>query len=212
VDVTVIPGSRVADARRLLPAMQARFLGADVAGRWAVDAALDAASSGTPVLLLPPGVGEPGPISTVLVPHEGSQSVFPGIDLAGQVARAADASVVVLHVSGGSRPAPGGLAAPRMADHAYHDWTEWRGEFARRFLESLPLGWVLKVATGPPAGAVLRAARELHADLIVAAWKGDARHGRARTMKALLAGAPCPVLLVLEFERAANGVNGPPVP
>jgi nucleotide-binding universal stress UspA family protein len=133
----------------------------------------------------------------VLVPHDGTpitSLVLESVDyLATQ-----SAEVVALHVAGAELPAQAGsLQALRMVDHDGHDWRDWREEFGRRFFRVSPAILPrLELATGPRSEAILRAARHLPADLLVLAWSGVLKAGRAQTLRAVCRAAPCPVLLV----------------
>jgi nucleotide-binding universal stress UspA family protein len=52
------------------------------------------------------------------------------------------------------------------------------------------------VEVGDPAEAIVRVARELRSDVIVMAWSGSIDPDRARTAKAVLRSAPCPVMFL----------------
>jgi nucleotide-binding universal stress UspA family protein len=84
-----------------------------------------------------------------------------------------------------------------MIDHGGHDWREWREEFSRRFFKR-PSGVPtrVQVEVGHRSEVIVRTARLLPADLIVMAWGGVLRAGRALTLRAVCDAAPCPVLLV----------------
>lgn len=121
------------------------------------------------------------------------------------------AQIVVLHVPSLEPPQEAGsLPAPRLADHVYFDWLKWRGESLQRFtraVERVPLR--LEVALELPRETILTQARRLRADLMVVTWKGEARAGRAETLKAVAAGASCPVIIIREqTEPARNRHRG----
>lgn len=173
---------------------QAAVAGADV------DAALAAGAGGRSVLFVPPGARVPRRLRRILVLHEGSPAVTPGLQAADEAAVAAGAVLVVVHVpTAATPPEPGSLPAPRFVDHDGYDWSEWRDEFVRRFCARARAADVsLDVVTGEVVPSVLARAKRLRADLVVVTWKGDAGPGHAGTVRSVLGAAPCPVLVVPE--------------
>ncbi len=137
--------------------------------------------------------------------HEGSPGAHPGLDAADAGALMCGGEIVVLHVpflkvvgGAGSRP------APRFADHAHHDWAEWRREFCRRFCRcSEGVEVRLEVGLGPPGPAIVEAARRLRAELVILSW-GRFTSGRAETVKTVLGSSPVPMLVVRADPRHAD--------
>lgn len=200
--VLIIPGRAAPRARRLL----------DSAG-WTLEpgphdldvgSALAAAAEGRPVLFVPSGARVARRLRRILVLHEGSPSVAAGVDAADEAAVASGAEITVLHVPTVEPPATAGsLPAPHLADHAPHDWEEWRREFLERFCGRSPgVPLRLEVATGPPVESMLGAARRFRSDLVVSTWKGELGPGRAERLKSVVLDAPSPVLILLEREAA----------
>jgi nucleotide-binding universal stress UspA family protein len=198
--MNVVPGVLVHDAAAL-----AQIAGWDVGTSAAaaftqdeVTAAMAAGADGGMVLFVPPPARVPLRISRIMVPHDGTPITSRTLERADDLVAGSGAEVVALHVIEPYLPDQAGtLAAPRMLDHDGNDWSDWRDEFGRRFfLPSTGILRQLEVAVGPCSGMILRAARRLSADLLIMAWGGVLRAGRARTVRAVCSGAPCAVLLV----------------
>jgi hypothetical protein len=87
------------------------------------------------------------------------------------------------------------MTVPQYTDQPHYAWAAWQREFIHRFCDCFagsPEGFL--VAVGDPGEEVLRVARERQSDLVVLAWKGELDGERARTVRSVLSGAPCPVL------------------
>lgn len=198
----VVPDSALESARELLGSTRMALEAAGQGEASDVGAALRAGRSGEPVLFVPPGVRIAAGLACILVSHEGSPDVAPGLKAARELAQGSGARIVVLHVPAAQVPRrPGSLPAPRFADRPHHEWREWRREFERRFLAHVSdCRCALEVAIGQPARVLVREARRLPADLIVTTWKADASAGHAKTLRAVLEETPCPVLVVVESE------------
>ena len=162
-------------------------------------------------MLFAPDTARVARLRRILVPHEGTPDVAPGLESAARIARPIGAEVVVLHVPAMERPEDlSSLPAPRFADRPYHEWREWRAEFERRFLGCLGgTRWSLEVGRGAPPDAVVGAARSLPADLIIATWKASGDRDRASTLRGTLLHAPCPVLVLAERPGGQPG-EAPP--
>lgn len=196
--VVLVPGSALGRARSLgVDAgweLEATRLEADVEG------ALAEVTGGRPLLFVPPRARVPRRLRRILIPHEGSPAAARGVEVADALAGTCGAALTILHVpSFDALAGAGSFPAPRFVDRPHHDWSAWRREFERRFCRcSEGVEVSLRVATGSPAASILESAGRLHADLIVLSWKGDRRPGRAETLKRVLGGSPCPVLVVAE--------------
>lgn len=147
-----------------------------------------------PVVLVPPTRGDvPWAPITALLPLDGTPASAEALPYAERLG----ADLRLLHVARPAHaPEPGVFTAPRYTDQPQHEWGAWREEFAVRAGCPGPPACPARVdvAGGEPEAAVLAAARE--ADLVVVAWHGSLARGRAPTLRALLCGAPCPVLVV----------------
>ncbi|WP_312217920.1 universal stress protein [Brevundimonas sp.] len=149
----------------------------------------------------------------VLLPHEGtsaaSDAVKPGVELA----RRADADLLVLLVAAPGPASPqarGSLTSPFYLDQPQHEWPAWAGEFMERLACICPLSDLrvrLLLARGSPASEILRVAREESVDLIILTWKGIWAPERAETLKAVVREAACPAMVVRV--RAGGGSNSP---
>src|SRR6185295_16287875 len=96
-------------------------------------AAIGLVGRGRAVLLMPEATHGAGRLRRIVVIHEGSRGDRAGMDAADDAAVASGAKVIVLHVPS-KHPSRSAASLPfRMADHAVHDWAEWREEFMRRF-------------------------------------------------------------------------------
>jgi nucleotide-binding universal stress UspA family protein len=136
----------------------------------------------------------------MLAPHDGSPAVSDALRPAAELARAAGAELVVLQVAtdGAGTLETGSIAPPTYVDQVQYSWPAWSGEFLQRLAIICPLADVpvrLLVAHGDPAAETIRVAGEESADLIVLAWKGPWDEPHASTLKALLLGALCPVMV-----------------
>ena len=162
-----------------------------------------ASAEGRLVLLVPRGATVPVRLAHILVPHDGTPATAVALDAIDDLAAGSRAEIVVLHVLGSELPVEAGtFQAPRMVDHDGDDWHDWREEFGRRFPHrsaNLLLG--LQVVVGPRSEMILRTAYRLPADLVVIAWGGQPKAGRAWTLRSVCGAAPCPVLLVAAAPR-----------
>jgi nucleotide-binding universal stress UspA family protein len=150
------------------------------------------------VLFVPPSTEIPSRLAQILVPHDGCPSTCMSLDTIAELVAQTLATVVLLHVAGTELPSESGsFQALRMVDHAGNDWTAWRDQFIDNVFRGWPqIPLQLHLSTGPPAEAILEAARRLRSDLVVMAWSGVLREGRASTLRSVCADASFPVLLV----------------
>jgi nucleotide-binding universal stress UspA family protein len=156
----------------------------------------------SPVVLVPPGRGTaPWHLHHVLVPHDGTPTTSAGVRPAAELAERSGAELLVAHVTGtGVAPLePGSLTMSRYLDQPHHEWPAWTDEFIKRFACICPLGHLhvrLFLAHGDPAMEIVRLAKKQFMDLIVLAWRGKWEGDRAATLKAVLRGAHCPVMVI----------------
>jgi nucleotide-binding universal stress UspA family protein len=155
-----------------------------------------------PVVLVPPGDGGASwTIREVLLPHDGTPSTARAVRRASELARSAGALLRVLHVATSAEASaePGSLTVPRYLDQPQHEWPSWAEEFLQRLsgVCDLDLDRLrLVLGHGQPGDEVLRVARDSRPDLILLAWRASAEPGRGRTIRTVLAGARCPVMVV----------------
>lgn len=160
-----------------------------------------------PVVFVRPDRGRaPWALHRVLLPHDGTPTTSAAIPPAAKVAATAAAELDVLHIAApGSSPSEerGSLAPPRYIDQPQHEWPAWAGEFLERLGGACDLGSLkvrMSLGTGAPSDEVLRRAAENASDLVVLAWRGAWDGERAATVKAVLRGAPCPVMIIRSKE------------
>ncbi|HEX3246560.1 MAG TPA: universal stress protein [Chloroflexota bacterium] len=167
----------------------------------------------SPVILVRPEVGkrfeaEHRRLKRLLLPLDGAPITAAALGPAVEIACMCEAELDVLHVVGPGIRAnghPGTLSVPRYQDQPHLSAQRWTREFLRRFCNDFPKQpeHVL-VRVGDPGKSIVGVARELHSDLIVIAWKAEFDGNRARTARAVLRNAPCPVL----FLRVQSDVRG----
>lgn len=154
-----------------------------------------------PVVLVPPGGDLQGwRPKRVLLPFDGSPAANAAVVPAAALALQADVDLVVVDVGAPAAMAPserGSLGMPRYLDQPQHEWPQWARELLGRLASQCPDAPRLRlhVRCGDPAAEILRAAGDPDA-LVVLAWKGDWSRTRAATLKAVLRGATCPVMVV----------------
>lgn len=175
---------------------------ADVRPVGAIGAAARAVLCGArcPVVLVNPvRAPDDWALRRVLAPHDGSPAVSNALGPAARLAREAGAELIVLQVAHETRALEAGsMPAPAYLDQLQHSWPVWSGEFLQRLGSVCQLTDVqvrLLVGHGEPADETLRVAGEQSADLIVLAWRGHWEAPHASTLKALLQGAPCPIMV-----------------
>jgi nucleotide-binding universal stress UspA family protein len=151
------------------------------------------------VLVAPTRAPDEWLLRRVLTPHDGSPAVSGALRPAAELARQAGAELVVLQAAGAETAAESGsIAPPLYVDQAQHEWPAWSGEFLHRLGLMSPIGDMrvrLQVGRGTPVEETIRMASEQSADLIVLAWRGHRATRGAEFVKAVLLGAPCPVMV-----------------
>jgi nucleotide-binding universal stress UspA family protein len=155
-----------------------------------------------PVMLVPPERGAtPWHLHHVLVPHDGTPTTSAALQPAAELAERGRAELLVAHVTDiRAAPAePGSLTTPRYVDQPQHEWPAWTSEFVKRLACVCPLGHLhvrVFLAHGDPAAEILRLSERQSTDLIVLAWRGRWDAPRAATLKDILSGAQCPIMVV----------------
>ena len=189
-------------AERMLAAAEERGATLIVMSAQATDAAPLAVicEARCPVILVNPARARSGwTLGRVLALHDGSPSISGALEPAAELARAADAELIVLQVASDTRALEAGsMAPPRYVDQVQHSWPAWSAEFLHRLGSICSLADVpvrLLVARGEPAVETIRVAGEESADLIVLAWKGRWQAPHAATLRTLLSEARCPIMV-----------------
>lgn len=147
----------------------------------------------------------------ILLPHDGGTAADIAVGPAAEIARAADAELLIVEVGApgvGSPVEPGSFPVPRYVDQAQHEWSSWTDEVLARLARLCPDGPLkarLQVLGGDPGREILRVAADQSVDLIVIAWKGAWSDERAHTLKAIVRDAPCPVMVVRAEPGCAPG-------
>jgi nucleotide-binding universal stress UspA family protein len=151
-----------------------------------------------PLLLVRPGMRPLTSLRRLLVPLEGSPSSSAAMKAADDAFCARGREIVMLHVVTSDTPAEiGSLPAPRIVDQEHYEWKAWQDEFTMRFSQCPEGGrHRVSVRVGEPALMIAKEALAGAAELIVLSWRGSFAGGHGAVVKALLATAPCPLLLV----------------
>jgi nucleotide-binding universal stress UspA family protein len=157
-----------------------------------------------PVVLVPPAQDQrPWRLRQILLPHDGTPTTTSALGPALELARRADAELLVLHVAGARvAPAaePGAITTPQYEDQAHHEWPTWAHEFLQRACcvhapEEMPR-LRLALAIGDPAAEIIRSARDNEADLIVLGRRGDLGGDHSLVAKNVIREMPCPLLIL----------------
>jgi nucleotide-binding universal stress UspA family protein len=160
-------------------------------------------SAPTQIVLVAPERGQqPWRLKRVLLAHDGSPSSDVATGPAADLAHRAGAEVIALHVAArkAPQPEPGSLPAPRYVDQPQHEWPAWAGEFLQRMMTlgapPASVNFKLLVTGGQPGSEIAQFARDNNADLVVLAWHGSWEADRAGTLKVVVRGSGCPVMLI----------------
>jgi nucleotide-binding universal stress UspA family protein len=156
-----------------------------------------------PVVLVPPARGRTRwALRRLLLPHDGTPTSAAAIAPATHLASMAAAELVVLHVAtpGTERPTePGTLVSPRYVDQPQHEWPAWGQEFLDRLRAvgraTNGINIRLALAHGEAGSAIVNFARQNDSDLIVLGWRGSLEPERAQTIRQVVRGASCPVIV-----------------
>jgi nucleotide-binding universal stress UspA family protein len=161
------------------------------------------------VLLNQGSVAETWRLRQILLAHDGTPASDAATFPAAELAQAAGAEVLALHVAArGKNPSsqPGSIPAPQYVDQLQHEWPSWTQEFMNRMLAAgappSSVHFQLVVTGGQAGSEVAEVARERGVDLVVMAWHGHTNHKTCAT-RVVIRNAGCPVLLVF----SQNGVH-----
>jgi nucleotide-binding universal stress UspA family protein len=157
-----------------------------------------------PVVLVPPAEDQrPWHLRRMVLPHDGSPTTTAVLGPALELARRADAELLVLHLaaSGAAPPVePGAITAPRYEDQAHYERPTWASEFLQRACYVNPPEEMRKLrlalTVGDPATEIIHSARDNQADLIVLCWRGDLGGNHTLVVKDVFREMPCPLLIL----------------
>jgi nucleotide-binding universal stress UspA family protein len=168
-----------------------------------------------PVLLVRPESSfSPREIKRLLLPLDGTPKTATALRPATGLAARLGAALDLLYVDrrdGHEAGERGSVAAPRYVDQPQHEWPDWASEAADRLAtccaecpEDVPVRMFL--VHGAIAREIESFAVAHSSDAIVLVRRSRLQVGRARTLRAVLQRAPCPVLIVggPETESAAR--------
>jgi nucleotide-binding universal stress UspA family protein len=157
-----------------------------------------------PIVLVPPAQDQrPWHLRHIVLPHDGTPTTTAALGPALELARRADAELLVLHMAGAraAPPAePGTITPPQYEDQAHHEWPTWASEFLQRACcvnpsEEMPR-LRLTLAVGDPGPEIIRTARGYRADLVVLGWHSDPESDKPPVAKAVIREMPCPLLML----------------
>lgn len=142
-----------------------------------------------PVVVVPPDARPTDGLQRVLIPIEDglSASLTPTSIIRLASTTALDA--VALHVEDPTE-------LPAFTDQPQHEHTAWTREFLRRYCPWGIEAIRLEFRTGNAANVVPAVAEQESADIIAMAWAQELARGRAPVVRAALAQAKVPVMLV----------------
>lgn len=140
----------------------------------------------------------------LLLALDGSPATAMALRPATELASRLGASIDLLYVADRDQAPhdePGSIGAPRYVDQPQHEWPHWADEVIDRLCRScadcppdVPVRMFL--ACGEIGAEIVRFAAEHHHDAIVLVRRSRLEPGRAQALRAVLAHAPCPVLVV----------------
>jgi nucleotide-binding universal stress UspA family protein len=164
-----------------------------------------AADSSKPVLLVRPEAPlAPRELQHLLLPVDGTPGTAWALAPATELAKRLGAAVDLLYVAGERSQAPaerGSIGAPRYVDQPQHEWPDWAGEVGERLAvccASAPAEVRVQafLAQGDISSEIEKFAIDHASDAIVLVRRSHLQPGRARTLRAVLERAPCPVLIL----------------
>ncbi len=203
----VVPPAALPGVRALLSGSGWELVAAPSGDAADAEPALRLPRPGQSLVFVPSGVTLPTSLRRVAVLHDGTPACSPAMGAADQLAGSHQAHLVVVHATDVAVAGePGTLTALRLADHGPYDWQEWRDEFLRRFCPVAPgVSVTLELTSGPPVPATLDIVSRERADLVIATWEGGLDLSPGHRLPPLMAGSPCPFLVVREADTAAAG-------
>lgn len=137
----------------------------------------------------------------ILVPLDGTAEAAFALKEASDLAKQANARLLMLHVIESNPERGKAPATPSFSDHSPYEMEAWGDEFFRSnfALTPAPQGLEVEIALrfGDPQSEIIQFAAESDCDLVVAAWSGNLSPGRAAVVLRLLHEATCPLLFLL---------------
>jgi nucleotide-binding universal stress UspA family protein len=161
------------------------------------------ARSRSPIVIVPVRAGAlvPRRISRILVPLDGTAESAETVSDLVAMFGASGVDILVLHVFDRA-------TVPPMWDQPVHAARSWSEEFLARFCD-LPDAHV-ELRSGVAGEQILDVAAEEQVDLIALGWSQHLTPGRARTVRATLARATIPVLLLPLVSSDPPATHGHP--
>ena len=167
------------------------------------------ATSARPLLLVDPerasisAAGSPA-LRRLLLPLDGTPATAMALGLATELARQLGASIDVLYIADRAQAVPtepGSISGPRYVDQPQHEWPHWAREVMDRLCHACaacPPDVPVRVALacGSIATEIIAFAAHHQHDAIVLVRRSGLESGRAQVLRAVIAQAPCPVLIV----------------
>jgi hypothetical protein len=148
-----------------------------------------ATSVSKPLLVVPPDARPVRGLGRVLVPVEGRLSPLLTPREIVELAQGAELEVVVLHVHDEE-------TLPAFTDQPQHEQPAWAREFLRRYCPWGISDLRLEVRVGRVEDLVVAVAEQTDVDVVALGWAQQLAEGRAPVVRAALARAHVPVLLV----------------
>lgn len=142
-----------------------------------------------PVVVVPPGAEQRGPLDRALIPLEGTtKTSAPIVETATKLIEAG-VDLIALHVFDID-------TVPHFWDDLAHSGPSFVSEFKSLWWQapSSPVGILLR--RGDPATVIVDVARREQVDLIVLGWSQDLGAGHAKVVRAAMSDTHIPVLLV----------------
>jgi nucleotide-binding universal stress UspA family protein len=153
-----------------------------------------------PVVIVPPDTPRPGRLERILVPLEGTSSSSLAPRGVIEMATRAHIDVIVVHVLDEE-------SIPAFTDQPQHEPAAWAQEFLNRYCPGRAETVRFESRVGHCEELIPRAAEETGADLIALGWARELAPGRATVVRAALARARVPVLLVPVVVRSRERVR-----
>ncbi len=144
----------------------------------------------------------PPRLRCMLIPLDGTPTTATALGPAAALAQELGASIDMLYVAGadqGGIREPGAITPPAYVDQPQHEWPEWASEVMERLSAcvSCPHDTPVRVfmTFGDIGEEIINFAIERQEHVIVLVRRSHLEPGRAKVLRALFEGAPCPLLL-----------------
>jgi len=142
-------------------------------------------------------------LKRLLLPVDGTpktaKALQPATDLAARLGASLDLLYVAAH--DGDQPTErGSMTTPRYVDQQHHEWPDWADEVVERLAvccancpPEVPVE--MHLAHGDIGKEIERFAIEHKSDAVVLVRRSRLQVGRAKILRAVITGAPCPILI-----------------